>query len=214
MHVDHFTYAAGPDGLMAEVNRLSELLGAEFKNGGFHPQFGTRNYILPLADDRYLEVVEVLDHPVADKVLYGQVVRQRSSQGGGWLSWIITVDESSFDEIVTRIDRPAVYGARTFPDGRKLEWRQIGLKDVIVDPQLPYFIHWDSPVDVLPSALSGDISVQSIELAGSQQRVEDFLQTEIDGSLDGIEMKFNSPSGRPSLDAITFATPDNGIVRI
>ena len=60
MHVDHLTFAVGPAGLQAESARLGDLLGAKFRDGGFHPRFGTQNHILPLAHDRYLEVVEVL----------------------------------------------------------------------------------------------------------------------------------------------------------
>ena len=58
-----------------------------------HPRFGTRNMILPLADRTYLEVVEVLDHPASDKAPFGQAVRARSALGGGWLGWVVAVDD-------------------------------------------------------------------------------------------------------------------------
>ena len=137
MRVDHLTFAAGPAGLKAEAERLGDLLGARFRDGGFHPRFGTRSHILPLADDRYLEVVEVLEHPAAEKAPFGQAVRARSEMGGGWLGWVIAVDDlSPYEE---RLDRQAVRGSRHFPDGRLLEWDQIGIKGLIADPQLPHF---------------------------------------------------------------------------
>ena len=213
MHVEHLVFAAGPDGLNAEVERLGALLGAEFKDGGFHPRFGTRNNILPLADDRYIEVVEVLEHPAADKALFGQAVRARTEMGGGWLGWVISVDDLAPYE--TRLDRPATQGSRHFPDGRLLEWEQIGIKGLMNDPQLPYFLKWTSDESVRPSALSGDIKVTQLEIAGNKPRVEDWLGVTLDGDdLDGVKLVFSSPNGQPGLDAITFETPDKGIVRI
>ena len=47
MRLDHLSYAAGPDGYKATVERLSAVLGAEFVDGGVHPRFGTVNHILP-----------------------------------------------------------------------------------------------------------------------------------------------------------------------
>lgn len=67
--------------MIATAERLGALLGREFVDGGVHPRFGTRNRILPLADDTYLEVVEVLDHPASDKAPFGQAVRARSALG-------------------------------------------------------------------------------------------------------------------------------------
>ena len=91
MHVDHLIFATGPDGLKAEAARLAAALGTDYKDGGFHPRFGTRNHIIPLTDARYIEVVEVLDHPAAEKAAFGQAVRARSNMGGGWLGWVVSV---------------------------------------------------------------------------------------------------------------------------
>lgn len=66
MRVDHVSYAAERDGLEATARRLADQLGVEPVDGGLHPRFGTRNVILPLAHERYVEVVEVLDHPSAE----------------------------------------------------------------------------------------------------------------------------------------------------
>ena len=84
MRLDHLSFAAGPEGLAETIRRLGAHLGATFLDGGFHPRFGTRNSILPLTDGHYLEVVEVLDHPAADKAPFGQAVRARSR--GRWLA--------------------------------------------------------------------------------------------------------------------------------
>jgi hypothetical protein len=213
MHFDSLSFAAGPDGLKADVAKLSDLLGAKFRDGGTHPRFGTRNYILPLVGKRYLEVVEVLDHPVAEKALFGKAVRARQEAGGGWLTWIVSVDDIGTYE--KRLGREAILGQRRFPDGRLLEWRQIGwTEDIAADRALPYFIQWDSPEDVLPSVLKGGTSVSKLELAGSKPHVEEWLGVEIGDTFDGVEFKFRSPNGQPGLEAVTFITADRRVVRI
>ena len=211
MHVDHLTFAAGPAGLKAEVERLGDLLGAKFRDGGFHPRFGTRNNILPLADDRYIEVVEVLEHPAAEKAPFGQAVRARSEMGGGWLGWVVSVpDIRPYEQ---RFGRQSVVGSRHFPDGRLLEWEQLGVKGLITDPQLPYFIKWLSDESVLPRALGGQLQLVELEISGNEDRVEDWIGAEVDGNFDGVKIRFTSPNGQPGLDAATFQTC-NGTVRI
>ncbi len=211
MHVDHLTFAAGPAGLKAEAERLGDLLGAKFRDGGFHPRFGTRNHILPLAQDRYVEVVEVLEHPAAEKAAFGQAVRARSEMGGGWLGWVISVSDLAPYE--ARLGRQAMIGSRHFPDGRLLEWQQLGVKGLITDPQLPYFIKWLSEESVLPRALGGELQLLELEISGNEERVEDWIGTEVDGDFDGISIRFTAPNGMPGLDAATFAT-SRGPVRI
>ncbi|MDR1237735.1 MAG: VOC family protein [Propionibacteriaceae bacterium] len=211
MHVDHLTFAVGASGLKAEADRLGKLLGAKFRDGGFHPRFGTRNRILELADDRYVEVVEVLEHPVADKAPYGQAVRARSELGGGWMGWAISVPDLSPFE--SRLKREAVLGSRKFPDGRLLEWHQIGIKGLLSDPQLPFFLKWDSDQEVLPSALNGTIELAGIEIGGERKRVEEWLGEKLGDVFDGVNLNFTSENGQPGIQAVIFRTK-KGLVRV
>src|SRR5262245_41967820 len=148
MRLDHLSYAAAPDGLRATARRIGDLLGKEFADGGVHPRFGTRNMILPLADSTYLEIVEVLDHPASDKAPFGQAVRARSALGGGWLGWVVAVDDITVVE--QRLGREAVDGNRHRPDGTNLMWKQIGVNGLISDPQLPFFVEWKTPAQDHP----------------------------------------------------------------
>ena len=115
MRLDHVSYAAEHDGLSATAERLAKLIGVDPVDGGVHPRFGTRNVILPLARRRYVEIVEVLDHPASYRAPFGQAVRARSEAGGGWLGWVIRVDDIKTAE--ARVGRPAVDGYRHTPDG-------------------------------------------------------------------------------------------------
>jgi len=211
MHLDHVVYAVGPLGLNSEAERLESLLGVKSIDGGLHPGFGTRMRLIPLQKGRHIEIVEVLDHPAAEKAPYGQAVRARSELGGGWLGWVIsTNDLSTFEE---RLQRKAVLGVRYFPDGRRLEWHQLGVKGLIADPQLPFFISWISEPSVLPSALPATIGLEELEIAGSRNRVEEWLGEPVPELFDDVRISFDSPSGYPGVVSVTFSTP-NGPVRI
>lgn len=204
MHVDHLIFATGPDGLKADTEKLAATLGADFKDGGFHPRFGTRNHIIPLADARYIEVVEVLDHPAADKAPFGQAVRSRSEAGGGWLGWAVEVDDMSLYE--ARLGRQAVLGSRYFPDGRLLEWKQLGVFGLMADPQLPMFLEWMSDESVRPGVLQGDVKLTALEISGARERVADWLALVIDEGLDDVELRFAAPHGQPGITRVVFQT--------
>lgn len=212
MHVDHLIFATGPDGLKAEAARLADALGTDYKDGGFHPRFGTRNHIIPLTDDRYIEVVEVLDHPAADKAAFGQAVRARSDMGGGWLGWVVSVADIAPFEL--RLERSAVPGSRQFPDGRRLEWVQIGIRGLIADPQLPYFLEWKSDDSLRPGALPGEVSLTSVQISGSGDRLSEWLGIPVGDELDGVALDLVAPRGTPGINSVTFRTADGGTVTI
>ena len=205
MRLDHLSFAAGPDGLAETTRRLGADLGATFLDGGFHPRFGTRNAILPLTAGHYLEVVEVLDHPAADKAPFGQAVRARSEAGGGWLGWVVAVDD--LGPIEQRIGRPPVDGHRHLPDGTTLEWQQLGVKDLQVDPQLPFFVRWLSDPAIHPSANGHQIELLKIVLAGDRRRINDWLGGRFESVLRDVDVDWTQPNGRSGLVAAVFSTP-------
>ena len=209
MRVDHVTYTAETDGLIATAERLAKILGVPPVAGGIHPRFGTRNIILPLAHQRYVEVVEVLDHPASDKAPFGQAVRARSEAGGGWLGWVVAVDDLA--EAERRLGREAVEGCRRRPDGVELKWRQLGVRGLIADPQLPFYVHWEDK-SVHPSVgAATDVTISGLEIAGDPDRVREWLGLPADQTSKVIDFTFVAPHGTPGLLAVTFGTPDGPV---
>jgi hypothetical protein len=211
VHLDHVSFAAGPAGLYETAERLSQQLGESFVDGGVHPRFGTRNRLLPLARGQYVEVVEVLDHPASDKAPFGQAVRSKSEAGGGWLGWVLAVDDISVVE--SRLNRRAVAGNRHRPDGVELLWHQIGVKGLQCDPQLPFFIQWDSAAEHPSSNASGRLSLEKLEIAGDSTRVAQWVGVPSIEFIGGIDVEWTGVDAAPGIVAASFSTPD-GFVRI
>ena len=208
--MDHVSYAAGPEGLEATVERLVETLGIDRIKGGVHPRFGTHNALFPMRNGQWLEVVEAMDHPASLSAPFGQLVRARSEQGGGWMSWAVsTPDIGRFER---RLEREAVPGIRRFPDGRELSWRQIGVKGTLADPQLPFIVRWaDGQEDMHPSqAAEPQASIDKVAIAGSRDRLIEWLGGEQVGEEDGVadvDVDYLAPSGTPGIVSVTFTTP-------
>jgi hypothetical protein len=212
MRLDHLSYAAGPEGIASCVQRLGARLGAAFADGGLHPRFGTRNFVLPLAGGCYLEVVEALDHPAVDQAPFGRAVRARSLAGGGWLAWVISVDDLA--SVEARLGRKAADGQRRRPDGYELRWKQIGINDLAVDPQLPFFVRWESAAEEHPSAGGGTVRLTGLEIAGDEQRVDSYLGTSVAQPLEGVTVDWvDGSTGETGLVAASFATA-SGVVRL
>lgn len=208
MRLDHLSYAAGPEGIGACVQRLGATLGAAFFDGGLHPRFGTRNFVLPLAGGVYLEVVEALDHPAADKAPFGQAVKARSAAGGGWLAWVFAVDD--IEKVEHRLGRTAVAGHRRRPDGVDLTWRQIGILDLLDDPALPFFVQWEVDSSLHPAVNGDGPRIEHVEICGDREKVADWLGEPVSGidfPVDWVE------SDDPGLTAVHFTTA-LGTVRI
>ncbi len=212
MRLDHLSYAAGPAGLDATAEWIGTMLGESFVDGGVHPRFGTRNKVLPMGGGNYLEVVAVLDHPASDKAPFGQLVRERSRSGGGWIGWVVAVEDITTVE--QRLGRPAVPGNRHRPDGLDLRWRQVGVKELQTDPQLPFVVQWEVGPEDHPSAgASGAIQLTALEIAGDAARLADWLGAPAVAALGDLHVQWAAPHGTSGLLAARFDTP-SGEVRI
>ncbi len=209
MRVDHVSYAAEHDGLHATAERLAKLIGVTPVDGGVHPRFGTRNVILPLSNQRYVEVVEVLDHPASDKAPFGQAVRARSENGGGWLGWAVQVDDIT--EVEHRLSRQSAEGYRHTPDGMELRWRQLGTKGLICDPQLPFYIQWAEGTRHPSTDGATEVGLSGLTIAGDPSRVRAWLGLPEDYVPSTLEFTFVAPHGTPGVLAVTFDTPEGRV---
>ena len=212
MRLDHLSYAVSNHELVDTVQRLGQQLGGSFTDGGRHPRFGTRNFVLPIEGGVYVEVVAALDHPASDKAAFGQAVRARAEDGGGWLGLAVGVEDiAPFEE---RLGRPAVDGHRLRPDGFDLTWKQIGVNDLIVDASLPFFIQWTSDPSQHPS-LSGPAHVAAVacEIAGDRDRVREWLGGSVESPIDGSNIEWVDAEAN-GLIAVHFRTENGDVVRI
>ncbi len=205
MRLDHVSYAAEPDGYRATAQRLAAAIGIQPVDGGLHPRFGTRNLIFPLAGCQYVEVVEVLDHPAADKAPYGRAVRARSEAGGGWMGWAVRVEDLTPFE--ARLGRAAMPGNRHRPDGVELRWHQIGTSGLITDPQLPFFTRWEIDPDLHPAAHApSTCRLAALTIAGDPGRVADWLGEPVGTPLEEVAVEWVAPHGTPGILSVTFET--------
>ncbi len=202
MRLDHVSYAVPASHLADEVQRIGATVGGIFRDGGRHPQFGTRNFVLPLAGGMYIEVVATLDHPAADRMPFGQAVKRRAELGGGWMAWVLAVEDIA--PVEQRLGRPALQGVRHRPDGVDLSWKQLGIKDLLEDPQTPFFVQWLSDAAEHPSSgANGMPRITRLEVGGDAGHVSEWLGVSVD-SIAGVEIDF--VDDEPGLVAVHLDT--------
>jgi hypothetical protein len=142
MRLDHISYAASHEQISDVVNRIGSQIGTAFIDGGVHQKFGTRYFTAPLLNGQYIEVVCPMDHPATDSTPFGRSVKKKVSEGGGWLSWVIS--STNIEVIERELGRKAVDGKRKKPDGTELSWKQLGVLSTLEDASHPFYVEWIS----------------------------------------------------------------------
>ena len=175
MRLDHVSYVASHDQISDVVNRIGSQIGTPFVDGGIHPKFGTRNFTAPLLNGQYIEVVCPLDPPATDATPFGQAVKKKAAEGGGWLSWVLATNDISLSE--KRIKRNSIIGSRRLPDGSELVWKQIGVLAILEDPTLPFFIEWLSGIHPSKSHAPA-AAISKIFLSGDSSKTIEWIGTD------------------------------------
>jgi hypothetical protein len=119
-------------------------------------------------------------------------------------------------KVEKRLDRQAVDGHRTKPDGTDLSWKQIGVLGTLEDKQLHSFIEWKS-LDH-PSTYGKAIAkIVKVEIAGDPIHFEDGLGSDLAIALGSeIEVEWlttaetEGESGRAEVHLMTLS----GAVRL
>ena len=213
MRLDHVSYVASHDQISDVVQRIGSQIGTAFVDGGIHPRFGTRNFTAPLLNGQYIEVVCALDHPAAEQTAFGQAVSKKAAEGGGWLTWVFSVEDIA--PIEAAIGRPALEGHRRRPDGTDLKWKQIGVKELLTDPELPFFIQWLDGHH--PSEVGNPVALMvEINFAESNPLERTSFSAEISSALDQVDTRIStvdSESDDGCIDSIIFNL-DNQLIKI
>jgi len=140
--VDHLVYAV-PD-LDGGVADLERRLGVRATPGGQHPGRGTRNALIALGPDSYLEILA--PDPAQPAPAGGRwfgVDRNAPARLAGWAAKGADLRRVAASAAVRGVPLgPVVAGSRQRPDGVTLQWT---LTDPGVSPVLslvPFFIDW------------------------------------------------------------------------
>jgi hypothetical protein len=201
MRLDHVSYVASHDQISNVVNRIGSQIGTAFVDGGIHPKFGTRNFTAPLINNQYIEVVCPMDHPATDSTPFGRAVKKKADEGGGWMTWVLAVDDISETEKVFK--RNSVDGVRKKPDGTLLNWKQIGVLEVLEDSKMPFFIQWVSTNHPSKDGISV-AQLNKIIINGKPKDLFFQLKLDLKKDINGTEIVWEESKNEENSPGINF----------
>jgi hypothetical protein len=137
--LDHILLGASD--LDAGIAFVEQRTGVRAAFGGVHPGAGTRNALLSLGENRYLEIIA----PDPDQPATADVRDLKDLDQPALIGW--AVHPGDIEELANRLKSEGVAvvgpkpGSRKRLDGRVLNWKTLGLKDD-AGGLLPFFIEW------------------------------------------------------------------------
>jgi hypothetical protein len=141
--VDHILLGAGD--LDAGIAEIEKKAGVRAAGGGSHPGAGTRNALVSLGTERYLEIIAP-DPQQSGSISprFAQLAGLKQPRLVGW-----AVHTRDMESVVRRLRDAGIAatgpneGSRVRPDGKVLHWRTLVLKDDRAG-LMPFFIEWGS----------------------------------------------------------------------
>ena len=146
-------------------------------DGGRHPGQGTRNALLGLAEDCYLEVIAPDPAQVLAGTLGAQLLRYKTPR-----LRTFAVRCSSFEDLVPRL---AGFGfghrilemSRETVGGGELSWRLLFVSDHPYGARMPFFIDWgQSPHPCRDLAVAGSLSQVAVRVPAEYRPFERLMR--------------------------------------
>jgi hypothetical protein len=163
MDLDHII--VGFPNLEDGINRLHHICGYRAAVGGSHPNRGTRNALLNLGNNSYLELLA--PDPAQPELLWHKEIATLTELTlVGW-----AVRHNDLDQLAALLKERGVPcsdpapGSRQRPDGQTLNWRALRLVDDRKG-NLPFFIDWDSASPHPSSDAPGGCLLQEFQPTG------------------------------------------------
>lgn len=159
LRVDHLVYAT-PD-LDRSINELERLLGVRAVFGGQHLGRGTRNALIALGPDCYLEILapDPAQEPSSAPLAYG-VGTLESPKLAGWAAACTDIDRFRSEAVGRGARLGRVHaGGRRRPDGVALSWRVTALTVEADGGIAPFFIDWEESPHPAQDAPKGAVLV-------------------------------------------------------
>lgn len=155
--IDHLVYAT-PD-LEAGIAQVERLLGVKAIPGGQHPGGGTRNALIGLGEETYIEIIGPdLDQPKPPRPRRFNIDELKAPRLVTWAVRGVDLEAIVQNAKVRGVDLGRVQpGSRKRPDGVLLSWRLTVSPALNADGLAPFFIDWGKtahPAAALPKGCS------------------------------------------------------------
>ena len=173
--IDHLMLGASD--LSLGKTWIKNKLGLPAMDGGSHPGQGTRNALLGLAEDCYLEVIAPDPAQGLSGTLGAQLLRYKTPR-----LRTFAVRCSSFEDLVPRL---AGFGfghrilemSRETVGGGELSWRLLFVSDHPYGVRMPFFIDWgQSPHPCRDLAVAGSLSQVAVRVPAEYRPFERLMR--------------------------------------
>jgi hypothetical protein len=176
---------------------IEERTGVRAAFGGVHPGAGTRNALLSLGKNRYLEIIA----PDPQQPATADMRNLRKLEEPALVGW--AQHPGDIEAFAQRLKGEGVEvvgpkpGSRKRPDGHVLNWKTLALKDD-ADGLFPFFIEWGAGT-IHPSVDAPQGC--SLELFEAITKEQDLLPLRLRAGQLNLDLKL-SPGRTPHLHAI------------
>ena len=195
-HLDHIIVAIAD--LDEGIRQVEASMGVRPDVGGYHPTGVTKNALMSLGGQQYLEIIA----PDPQQDLAGTLGNELIQHGGsGIRSWAVATDNLSAVTDITTAQglnpRPVIDMNRTTPAGVRLYWQVLQLRG---NRMLPFFIDWKNsphPALTTPAGCALAAFTVSVPKSPQYQKLMDALHihvTVVQGVL-GFNARLECPNG-------------------